>query len=175
MEITGNFFLVGLMGSGKSTIGKHLAKRLGKSFIDSDHEIERRTGVKIPVIFEIEGEAGFRLREQQVIHELTSRQDIVLATGGGAILSTANREDLHARGTVIYLRANIDDLFARTRRDKNRPLLQTPDPKAKLTELFLQRDPLYKEIAHIVIDTGRQSVNTLLGQLENKLHTFNNN
>jgi shikimate kinase len=175
MEITGNFFLVGLMGSGKSTIGRHLAKRLGKSFIDSDHEIERRTGVKIPVIFEIEGEGGFRLREQQVIHELTGRQGIVLATGGGAVLSPANREDLRARGTVIYLRANIDDLYARTRRDKNRPLLQTPDPKAKLTELFLQRDPLYKEIAHIVIDTGRQSVNTLLGQLENKLSSANTN
>jgi shikimate kinase len=170
MEITGNFFLVGLMGAGKSTIGKHLAKRLGKSFIDSDHEIERRTGVKIPVIFEIEGEAGFRLREQQVIHELTDRQDIVLATGGGAVLHASNRQDLHTRGTVIYLRANIDDLFARTRRDKNRPLLQTPDPKARLTELFLQRDPLYKEIAHIVIDTGRQSVNTLLAQLESKLN-----
>mgnify|MGYP003401643610 CR=1 FL=1 len=170
MEITGNFFLVGLMGAGKSTVGRHLAKRLGKSFIDSDNEIERRTGVKIPVIFDIEGEAGFRLREQQVIHELTDRQDIVLATGGGAVLNPENREDLHTRGTVIYLRANVDDLFARTRRDKNRPLLQTPDPRARLTELFLQRDPLYKEIAHIVIDTGRQSVNTLLVQLENRLN-----
>ena len=170
MDITGNFFLVGLMGAGKSTVGRHLAKRLGKSFIDSDHEIERRTGVKIPVIFDIEGEAGFRLREQQVIHELTDRQDIVLATGGGAVLNPENREDLHTLGTVIYLRANVDDLFARTRRDKNRPLLQTPDPRARLTELFLQRDPLYKEIAHIVIDTGRQSVNTLLVQLENRLN-----
>ena len=158
------------MGAGKSTVGRHLAKRLGKSFIDSDNEIERRTGVKIPVIFDIEGEAGFRLREQQVIHELTDRQDIVLATGGGAVLNPENREDLHTRGTVIYLRANVDDLFARTRRDKNRPLLQTPDPRARLTELFLQRDPLYKEIAHIVIDTGRQSVNTLLVQLENRLN-----
>jgi shikimate kinase len=175
MQITGNFFLVGLMGAGKSTIGKHLARKLGKSFFDSDREIERRTGVKIPVIFDIEGEAGFRLREQQVIHEFTQRQDIVLATGGGAVLSPANREDLHARGTVIYLRANIDDLFARTRRDKNRPLLQTTDPKARLTELFLQRDPLYQEIAHIVIDTGRQSVSALLEQLVPRLISPNNN
>jgi shikimate kinase len=157
------------MGAGKSTIGKHLARRLNKSFFDSDHEIERRTGVKIPVIFDIEGEAGFRMREQQVINDLTQRQDIVLATGGGAILSPSNREDLHSRGTVIYLRANIDDLYARTRRDKNRPLLQTANPRARLAELFQQRDPLYQEIAHIVIDTGRQSVNTLLAQLEEKL------
>jgi shikimate kinase len=175
MQITGNFFFVGLMGAGKSTIGKHLARRLGKSFFDSDHEIERRTGVKIPVIFDIEGEAGFRLREQQIINELTQRQDIVLATGGGAILSATNREDLHSRGTVIYLRATIDDLYARTRRDKNRPLLQTGDPRARLTELFTQRDPLYREIAHIVIDTGRQSVNTLLLQLESKLSDENSN
>ena len=175
MEITGNFFLVGLMGAGKSTVGRHLAKRLGKSFIDSDHEIERRTGVKIPVIFDIEGEAGFRLREQQIIEELTERRDIVLATGGGAVLSAANRHALHTHGTVIYLRANIDDLFARTRRDKNRPLLQTADPKGRLTELFLQRDPLYKEVAHIVIDTGRQSVNTLLAQLETKLLNIKSN
>lgn len=169
MNIAGNFFFVGLMGAGKSTIGKHLARRLNKPFFDSDHEIERRTGVKIPVIFDIEGEAGFRLREQQVINDLTQRQDIVLATGGGAILSPANREDLHTRGTVIYLRASVDDLYARTRRDKNRPLLQTANPRARLTELFQQRDPLYQEIAHIVIDTGRQSVNTLLAQLEVKL------
>ncbi len=169
MNIAGNFFFVGLMGAGKSTIGKQLARRLEKSFFDSDHEIERRTGVKIPVIFDIEGEAGFRLREQQVINDLTQRQDIVLATGGGAILSPSNRADLHSRGTVIYLRANIDDLFARTRRDKNRPLLQTADPRARLTDLFQQRDPLYLETAHIVIDTGRQSVNSLLAQLEIKL------
>jgi shikimate kinase len=170
MQVTGNFFLVGLMGAGKTTIGKHLAKRLGKSFYDSDHEIERRTGVKIPVIFDIEGEAGFRLREQQVIRELTHRQDIVLATGGGVVLSPDNRADLKSNGTVIYLRANIDDLFARTRRDKNRPLLQTANPKIKLAELFSQRDPLYREVADIVIDTGRQSVASLLDTLESKLH-----
>lgn len=154
------------MGAGKSTVGKHLARRQGKIFFDSDREIERRTGVKIPVIFDIEGEAGFRLREQQVIDELTQMRDIVLATGGGAILSDANREHLHSRGTVIYLCASIDDLFTRTRRDKNRPLLQTGDPRARLTELFMQRDPLYREVAHIVIDTGRQSVNSLLSRLE---------
>lgn len=175
MQITGNFFFVGLMGAGKSTIGKHLARKLGKTFFDSDREIERRTGVKIPVIFDIEGEAGFRTREQQVLEEITRKHDIVLATGGGAVLSAVNRENLRSRGTVIYLRANIDDLFARTRRDKNRPLLQTPDPKARLSELYLQRDPLYREIAHIVVDTGRQSVNTLLLQLESKLQGQNHN
>ncbi|MGB9149052.1 MAG: shikimate kinase AroK [Burkholderiales bacterium] len=175
MQITGNFFFVGLMGAGKSTVGKHLARKLGKTFFDSDREIERRTGVKIPVIFDIEGEAGFRAREQQVLEEITQKHDIVLATGGGAVLSATNRENLRSRGTVIYLRANIDDLFARTRRDKNRPLLQTPDPRARLSELYLQRDPLYREIAHIVIDTGRQSVNTLLLQLESKLQVQNHN
>jgi shikimate kinase len=169
MQIMGNFFFIGLMGAGKSTIGKHLARRLGKTFFDSDREIERRTGVKIPVIFDIEGEAGFRLREEHVIDDLTQKQNIVLATGGGAILSLANRQHLHTRGTVIYLRASIDDLFARTRRDKNRPLLHTPDPKAKLAELYLERDPLYQEIAHVIIDTGRQSVSSLLAQLEPKL------
>jgi shikimate kinase len=169
MQITGNFFLVGLMGAGKTTIGKHLAKRLGKTFYDSDHEIERRTGVKIPVIFDIEGETGFRQREQQVIHDLTHRQNIVLATGGGAVLNPSNRADLKSNGTVIYLRANIDDLFARTRRDKNRPLLQTSNPKIKLAELFSERDPLYREVADIVIDTGKQSVASLLNQLDGKL------
>ncbi len=157
------------MGAGKTTIGKHLAKRLDKQFIDSDQEIERRTGVKIPVIFDIEGEAGFRHREQQVIHELTQRRDIVLATGGGAVLDPSNRADLQAHGTVIYLRAQIDDLFARTRRDKNRPLLQTGNAKEKLAQLFAQRDPLYIEVADIIIDTGKQSVVSLLRQLEQKL------
>jgi shikimate kinase len=165
----GNIFLVGLMGAGKTTVGKLLAKHLGKTFYDSDHEIERRTGVNIPLIFDIEGEAGFRSREQTMIEELASKQDIVLATGGGAVLSPQNRETLHGHGTVVYLRASVDDLWLRTRHDRGRPLLQTADPRARLAELFQQRDPLYREVAHITADTSRQSVQNLVHQLEQKL------
>jgi shikimate kinase len=170
--VTGNIFLVGLMGAGKTTVGKLLAKHLHKTFVDSDHEIERRTGVNIPLIFELEGEAGFRAREAAVIDELTQLQDTVLATGGGAVLNPQNREHLRQRGTVIYLRANVEDLWARTRHDRNRPLLQTPDPQARLRELYAQRDPLYREIAHIVIDSGEQNVHTLVHRLETKLKTL---
>lgn len=153
-----NIFLVGLMGAGKTTVGKLLSKRYHKTFHDSDHEIESRCGVKIPVIFEIEGEAGFRKREEIAIAELTALSNVVLATGGGAILSAANREFLKSRGIVIYLRGSPEHLFERTRHDRNRPLLQTCNPLAKLRDLYLQRDPLYREIADIVMDTGRQSV-----------------
>ena len=168
-SVTGNIFLVGLMGAGKTTIGKQLAKSQGKTFLDSDHEIESRTGVGIPTIFELEGESGFRAREQAMIEELTLRQDIVLATGGGAVLNGQNRSNLQSRGVVVYLRAAIADLLARTRHDKNRPLLQTADPQKKLEELFAQRDPLYREIADIIIDTGQQSVPQLVRHLEKKL------
>ena len=167
--MTGNIFLVGLMGAGKTTVGRLLAKHLHKTFIDSDHEIEKRTGVNIPLIFELEGEAGFRAREAAVIDELTQMQDTVLATGGGAVLNAQNRDNLHRRGTVVYLRANVEDLWARTRHDKNRPLLQTPDPLARLRELYGQRDPLYREVAHIVIDSGDQSVHSLVHRLEARL------
>ena len=167
--ISGNLFLVGLMGAGKTTVGKLLAKHLGKLFIDSDHEIERRTGVKVHLIFELEGEAGFRARETAVIDELTQQENIVLATGGGAILYAENREALHNRGTVIYLRANVEDLWRRTRHDKNRPLLQTENPRARLQQLLLERDPLYRETAHLVIDTGEQNVQKLVRQLEKEL------
>ena len=153
-----NIFLVGLMGSGKTTVGRALARRLGLTFVDSDHEIEARTGANIPWIFEIEGEASFRRREADMIRELTGRQGIVLATGGGAILDPKNREYLKTRGTVIYLRASINSILHRTSADKNRPLLQTPDPRKKLEELSRQREPLYREIAHLTIDTGRQNV-----------------
>ena len=166
---SGNLFLVGLMGAGKTTVGKLLAKHVGKLFIDSDHEIERRTGVKVHLIFELEGEAGFRARETAVIDELTQQENIVLATGGGAILYAENREALHNRGTVIYLRANVEDLWRRTRHDKNRPLLQTENPRARLQQLLNQRDPLYRETAHVVIDTGEQNVQKLVRQLEKEL------
>ena len=164
-----NIFLVGLMGAGKTTVGKLLAKHLHKTFCDSDHEIELRTGVDIPVIFEIEGESGFRQRERTVIAELTARSNIVLATGGGVVLNPDNREHLHNRGTVIYLRASAEDLWHRTRHDRNRPLLQTSNPHDKLVELFEQRDPLYREVAHIIVDTSKQSVQNLVHQLERKL------
>ena len=167
----GNIILVGLMGSGKTSVGKVLARLLGKDFFDSDHEIERVTGVRIPVIFEIEGEAGFRAREHKMIAEVMARENILLATGGGAVLAKENRELLRARGMVIYLRAPVKSLLKRTLRDRNRPLLQVPDPAAKLTELYEQRDPLYRETAHLIVDTGNQSVRTLAGQIEAKLKT----
>ncbi|MGF6536410.1 MULTISPECIES: shikimate kinase [Paraburkholderia] len=160
-----NVFFVGLMGAGKTTVGRAVARRLDRPFFDSDHEIVARTGARIPVIFELEGEAGFRDREAQVISDFTSQRDIVLATGGGAILRPENRQALQNNGLVVYLRANPHDLWLRTRRDKNRPLLQTEDPKARLEELFAVRDPLYRECAHFVIETGRPSVNGLVNMV----------
>jgi len=168
--MNGSIFLVGLMGAGKTTIGRALAKKLNKRFVDSDHEIESRTGATIPVIFEIEGEESFRKREADVIRELSAQQGIVLATGGGAILRAETRAYLKQRGTVIYLRAGINQILQRTGRDKNRPLLQTADPRRKLEELSRQRDPYYREVADFVIETGRPNVQFLvqaiLSQLE---------
>ena len=165
-----NIFLVGLMGSGKTTIGKILSRNRGLGFFDSDHEIVARCGVSIPTIFEIEGEPGFRRREICIIEELTRHQGIVLATGGGAILAPENRAALKSRGTVVYLRCQPQELFARTRHDKNRPLLQTDDPLAKLKELFSARHALYMETADIVLDSGRQSTHALVHRLENSLN-----
>jgi shikimate kinase len=164
-----NLFLVGLMGAGKTTIGRLLAKHRELEFIDSDHEIIARCGVSIPTIFEIEGEEGFRRREMAVIDELTQRRGIVLATGGGAVLRPENRGWLKSRGTVIYLRGQPNELYLRTRHDKNRPLLQTDDPLQKLKELYAARHPLYMETADIVLETGRQSVHCLVRRLENNL------
>jgi|CXWL01.1.fsa_nt_gi 3-dehydroquinate synthase len=171
-----NIILVGMMGAGKTTIGKALANSLGKEFIDSDHEIQDRTGVKIPVIFEIEGEAGFRKRESEVLAELVKKNNVVLATGGGAVLSRENRQILRRGGIVIYLRASVNDLYRRTRYDKNRPLLQTQNLFARLNELYVQRDALYRETAHVVIDSGKQGVRFLVQKLINKLISidFNN-
>jgi len=157
------------MGAGKTSVGKLLARRLGKTFYDCDHEIERATGVRIPVIFEIEGEAGFRARETRMLLELVQSPNIVLATGGGAVLSPQNRRLLAEHGTVVYLRAAAHDLWQRTRHDRNRPLLQTPDPLTRLTELFRERDPLYCEIADVIVDTGSQSLGALAHRLEQKL------
>ncbi|WP_112990635.1 bifunctional shikimate kinase/3-dehydroquinate synthase AroKB [Herminiimonas fonticola] len=158
----GNIFLVGLMGAGKTTVGRALAKRLNKQFIDSDHEIEARTGASIPLIFEIEGEASFRQREAEVIRDLTAQQDIVLATGGGAVLNPESRAYLKSRGTVIYLRASVNSILQRTSHDKNRPLLQTADPRKTIEDLSRTREPFYNEVAHIVIDTGRPNVQFLM-------------
>jgi shikimate kinase len=168
--IADNIFLVGLMGAGKTTVGRLLAKKLGRRFVDTDHEIESRCGVKIRTIFEMEGEAGFRKREAQVIDELTQGKDLVLATGGGAVLLPENRAHLHDRGVVFYLRANPHELWVRTRNDKGRPLLNNGDAKATLEKLYEVRDPLYRETAHHTIDTGKPSVsqlvNTLMMQFE---------
>lgn len=161
-----NIFLIGLMGAGKTTVGRVLARERGLCFIDSDHEIVARCGVSIPTIFEIEGEAGFRRRESCILDELTQRQGIVLATGGGAVLDPDNRQRLKTRGTVVYLHAQPQELWLRTRHDRNRPLLQTADPLKKLQELYAVRHPLYLETAHIVLDTGRQSVANLVAKLQ---------
>ena len=161
MQQACNVYLVGMMGAGKTTVGRTLARRLKLRFVDSDQEIEARCGVKIPVIFEIEGEAGFRAREAQALAELTQLHGIVLATGGGVVLNEENRRLLAAHGTVIYLRATPEHLYERVRQDRNRPLLATGDPLSRLRELYRERDPLYRAVADLVVDTGRQSVQVL--------------
>ena len=158
MKVPGSLFLVGPMGAGKSTIGRQLSKRLKMAFRDSDHEIQKRTGVDIPLIFELEGEAGFRKREHDIIDELTLLPNIILSTGGGAIMDPENRQHMSSRGTVIYLHASVDQQLRRTSRDRNRPLLQTDNPRAKLEELMAVREPLYREIADIVINTDGMRV-----------------
>jgi shikimate kinase len=166
---SGNIFFIGLMGAGKTTIGRMLAKQMGKTFYDSDHEIERRTGVRIPLIFELEGEAGFRKRETAMIEELCQLNNIVMATGGGAVLNEENRLYLKQHGHIIYLRANVHDLWIRTRNDKTRPLLQGGDIKQKLEKLYSERDPIYTELATCIVDTGSQSANEITHFIEQKL------
>ena len=143
------------MGAGKTTIGKRLAKRLRRNFVDSDQELERRTGASVALIFDVEGESGFRAREKRLIDELTQLDNIVLATGGGAVLDPDNLAALSSRGFVVYLNASVEDLIARTQRDKNRPLLNTDDPAARMRELLEHRDPIYQQVADLVIDTGK--------------------
>jgi shikimate kinase len=169
---SGNIFLVGMMGAGKTTVGKVLAQQLGKTFIDSDEEIQSRTGVTTTHIFDIEGEAGFRSRESGVIQDLAGRDNIVLATGGGAVLSEQNRALLCANGVVVYLKSTVFDLWQRTRHDRGRPLLQTADPRARLKALFEQRDPLYMQVADVVMPTGKQSVQSLVAQLRQELNRY---
>jgi shikimate kinase len=173
MTVPGNVFLIGPMGAGKTTIGRHLATLLHKRFVDADHEIERRTGVAIPVIFEIEGEAGFRRRESAVIGALTQEPDIVLATGGGVVLLEENRQALKQHGTVVYLRADIETLVERTRRDRNRPLLQTGDPRGRIEELLREREPIYRQIADVVVDTGQRAPASVARAIAARLKDLN--
>jgi len=165
MTETRNIFLIGLMGAGKSTVGRYTARILGLPFEDSDRVIEDRAGVAIPVIFAQEGEGGFRVREKKVIRELTAKSGIVLATGGGAVIDPENRQLLRARGYVIYLRAPVAILVARTAHDHHRPLLQDIDRTARLQQLLEIREPLYQEIAHLILDTGTNSVRRVVREL----------
>ncbi|MDM7861625.1 shikimate kinase AroK [Alteromonas sp. ASW11-36] len=164
-----NIFLVGPMGAGKSTIGRHLADELHLEFFDSDQEIERRTGADIAWIFDLEGEEGFRKREENVINDLTDMQGIVLATGGGSVVSKAVRNRLSARGIVVYLQTTIDKQVARTQRDKRRPLLQNDDPEQVLRDLAAERNPMYEEVADYIVDTDDQSARAVANQIINKI------
>ena len=167
-----NIFLIGPMGAGKTTMGRQLSRKLNMDFFDSDRVIEEHTGADIPLIFELEGEEGFRKREQDAIDALTQKSNIVLATGGGAILKPENREHLKNRGVVIYLHSDISHLLERTKHDKNRPLLQTDDPGAKLRELMAIREPLYRETADIVINTGEKSIRSVINVILAQLKKF---
>jgi shikimate kinase len=163
--------LIGMMGAGKTTVGRELARRHGLAFIDCDHEIEARCGVSIPTIFEIEGEEGFRRRETQTLDELTrdTQTGIVLATGGGAVMAPRNRKIMRTRGTVVYLDVRPGVLWERTRQDRNRPLLHVPNPRARIFELHRLRDPLYRETAHLIVEGGRGNPMVMIRAIENAL------
>jgi shikimate kinase len=162
-------FLVGPMGAGKTTVGRRLAQSLGLEFLDSDEELERRTGTTIPIIFEIEGEAGFRRREHKILTELTAMSGIVLATGGGAVLLPENRELLRSRGTVVYLRTSVSEQMRRTRNSTHRPLLATPDPEERLRQLALEREPLYEAVADITVDSPGRKVAATVAEVLDRL------
>lgn len=158
----GNLFLVGMMGAGKTTLGKALAQRLGRHFVDTDKILVERTGVPVAMIFEIEGEAGFRRRESSILAEISDLDDQVVATGGGAVIAAENRDAMRRSGTVIYLRARPEHLWNRVKHDNTRPLLATADPEGTLAALVKARDPLYREAAHLIVDTGTQSASTIM-------------
>ncbi|MFN3883420.1 MAG: shikimate kinase [Rhodocyclaceae bacterium] len=161
-------FLVGMMGAGKTTLGRRLAHETDREFIDLDREIERRTGVSVATIFEIEGETGFRLREMQLLAEVVSRSGAVVATGGGVVLHPLNRARLWASHCVVYLHAEPGLIYARTRHDRSRPLLQVDDPLARIRQLLAQRDPLYREVADLVVEAGRDAT-SLVSELKRSL------
>ena len=163
--MAGNVYLVGMMGAGKTTLGKALAQKMGQEFVDTDRVLVDRTGVPVATIFEIEGEEGFRRRESAVIGELAGRSGCIVATGGGAVLCAENRRLMRASGTVVYLRARLENLWERTRHDASRPLLATPDPRATLASLLEHRDPLYREAAHVVIETSSQGGSALVNRV----------
>ncbi|OIO76769.1 MAG: shikimate kinase [Gallionellaceae bacterium CG1_02_56_997] len=169
---SGNLILVGMMGSGKTTMGRVLAKHLGKDFVDSDEEIQFRTGVTIPHIFDVEGEVGFRQRETAALENLVQRNGLVMATGGGAVIANENRTLLRHNGIVIYLRASVHDLWLRTRNDRNRPLLQTGNAYEKLAGLLRQREAYYQQVADIVMPTGRQNVHALMLKLVAAIESY---
>lgn len=169
MTESNNIFLVGPMGAGKSTIGRVLAELMNMEFYDSDREIEDSTGADIPWIFDVEGERGFREREIKMVDTLSRKKGIVMATGGGAVLAKKTRKRLQKRGTVVYLRATIAQQIERTSRDKNRPLLQTADPKETIRQLMEQRDPLYQEVADITVDTNRRSARAVSKEIAKQL------
>lgn len=169
MSRPNNIFLVGPMGAGKTTIGRQLAIAVGFEFQDSDHEIQHRTGVDIPTIFEFEGEDGFRARETQALDYLTQQQHTVLATGGGVVTQADNRRFLSSRGLVIYLYCSPEQQYERTARDRNRPLLQTEDPLQKLRTLMEQRDPLYRQVADLVVSTEKRSAATVVKEIRKHL------
>ena len=160
-----NIFLVGMMGAGKTTVGRALAHRMKREFVDTDRVIVDRTGVAVATVFEIEGEEGFRRRESAVLRDVCEHDGRVVATGGGIVLAAENRRVMREAGTVVYLRARLESLWERTRHDSSRPLLATPDPKGRLAELLEEREPLYRECAHIVVDSGPQSASTLVGRV----------
>ncbi|OFS85632.1 shikimate kinase [Oligella sp. HMSC05A10] len=161
--------LIGMMGAGKTTIGRALAKKIGRKFVDLDHAIVERCGVDIPTIFDIEGEEGFRKRESEVLQDVLLEDEIVLATGGGAVLAEANRQLMQCYGEVFYLRVDVDELYRRVAKDKNRPLLATPDPKARLAELLAARADIYESMADHIIDSAADSLNTVVDQMINLL------
>lgn len=164
-----NVFLIGPMGAGKTTVGRELAKRLQAVFLDSDHEIEQRTGVDIAYIFEKEGEAGFRRREAQVIDELSAQSGVVLATGGGAILDAGTRDRLKSRGTVVFLHATLEQQLKRTGRGDHRPLLKTGDRRETLERLFAIREPLYRDTAHLIVESNGRNARTLAREIDEQL------